>query len=99
MSKKNNTWINISLEFFRVNVLCYEKVMVLSLPNSVHIGDIELSPILKPLYLQGEKGFFVLYLQEQTICLLHVQTRFQDLVGIILAIILSYQPIILPFTV
>ena len=73
--------------------------MVLSLPNSVHIGDIELSPILKPLYLQGEKGFFVLYLQEQTICLLHVQTRFQDLVGIILAIILSYQPIILPFTV
>ena len=73
--------------------------MVLSLPNSVHIGDIELSPILKPLYLQGEKGFFVLYLQEQTICLLHVQTRFQDLVGIISAIILSYQPIILPFTV
>ena len=50
--------------------------MVLSLPNSVHIGDIELSPILKRLYLQGEKRFFVLYLQEQTICLLHVQTRF-----------------------
>ena len=73
--------------------------MVLSLPNSVHIGDIELSPILKPLYLQGEKGFFVLYLQEQTICLLHVQTRFQDLVGITLVIISSYQPIILPFAV
>ena len=50
-------------------------------------ANIEPSPILKPLYLQGEKVFFVLYLQEQTICLLHVQTRFQDLVGIILAII------------
>ena len=43
--------------------------------------------------------FFWVLFTKNRLCWLQVQSRFQNLVGITLAIISSYQPIILPFNV